>query len=516
MQETIAQVLSYVWGVWRHRWIAISAAWVVALGGWAFVWQLPESYVATARVYVDTTSVLRPLLQGLAIAPEIDQRVRMMSSTLFSRPNLEKLARMTDLDLAVTTPQEKELLIERLREDISLSGQRNNPSLYNISVRDRDRETARRIAQALISVFIDSSLSEKRGDTDDAQSFLDEQIADYERRLVEAESRLARFKQQNVDVLPSKWGADYYTRLEKLREELQSARLELDAASRRRDVIAAQSVSDNASVEQQLAATEEESLVPAPTDASLQELRFRRYALLTRFTEKHPEVQQLNNLIETLEAAQMATKSSRPGQVSEGVRPGSTLYADVQAMLSEAEADVAEQDARVAELQRRERNLAAKVTQIPEVEAKLKALNRDYEVVLAQHEELLERRESARLSQGIEASASDVTFRVVDPPFVPLKPSDPDKLLLNIAVLVVAFGSGIGIALILSMVRPVVVDARSLADVSGMPLLGVATMKRTVAERRQERLSYASFACCVLLLAGAFAGVLVTPRLLPL
>ena len=88
MQEILAQVFSYIWGVWRHRWLALGVAWLVAIAGWAWVWQLPESYVATARVYVDTNSVLRPLLRGLAIEPNIDQRISMMSRTLLSRPNL--------------------------------------------------------------------------------------------------------------------------------------------------------------------------------------------------------------------------------------------------------------------------------------------------------------------------------------------------------------------------------------------------------------------------------------------
>ena len=83
-------------------------AWVVALAGWVYVWQMPESYKATARLYVDSNSVLRPLMRGLAITPNIDQRIAMMSRTLLSRPNLERLARMTDLDLQVTTDAQKE------------------------------------------------------------------------------------------------------------------------------------------------------------------------------------------------------------------------------------------------------------------------------------------------------------------------------------------------------------------------------------------------------------------------
>ncbi|MHA7816400.1 MAG: XrtA system polysaccharide chain length determinant [Pseudohaliea sp.] len=508
MQETIAQILSYVWGVWRHRWLALGVAWVVALGGWAFVWQMPESYVATARVYVDTSSVLRPLLRGLAITPDINQRVRMMSSTLFSRPNLEKLARMTDLDLEATTPAEQEKLIERLRESMSLSGQRGNQSLYNISVRDRDRETARRIAQSLITVFIESSLSEKRGDTNDAESFLDEQIAQYERRLIEAENRLARFKQQNVDVLPGQRGSDYYSRLETLRNALDETRLDLDAARKRRDALAGQLGGGEDGIDRLVA-----SGIMTPIDARLQQLRIKLDSLLSRYTDKHPEVQQITGLIGELEAQREAALQA-PGD-SPG-RLANPLYQDVQTLLSEAEANVAELEVRVAELERREAELAGKVTQIPEVEAQLKALNRDYEVVRAQHQELLERRESARLSQGVEDSASDVTFRVVDPPFVPLEPSEPNKLLLNAGVLVVALGAGAGLALLLSLLRPMVVDARSLADATGLPLLGVVTFNKTAAELRADRLHYAAFATCLLLLVGVFGGVVVAPELLPL
>ncbi len=88
--------------------LALAIAWVIAIGGWIWVWQLPESYVASARVYVDTNSLLGPLLSGLTIQPESEDRIGLLSRTLLSRPNLEKLMRMTDLDLQVTTSNEKE------------------------------------------------------------------------------------------------------------------------------------------------------------------------------------------------------------------------------------------------------------------------------------------------------------------------------------------------------------------------------------------------------------------------
>jgi len=132
MQEVLAQVFTYVWGVWRHRWLVLAVAWLVAIGGWIWVWQMPEAYVASARVYVDTNSILRPLLRGLAIQPNVGQRISMMSRTLLSRPNLEKLMRMTDLDLQVNTEAQKNNMLSDLSEAISLEGSRVNPSLYSI------------------------------------------------------------------------------------------------------------------------------------------------------------------------------------------------------------------------------------------------------------------------------------------------------------------------------------------------------------------------------------------------
>jgi polysaccharide chain length determinant protein (PEP-CTERM system associated) len=507
MQEIIGQALTYVWGIWRHKWLALAIAWIVALGGWAFVWKMPESYVSRATLYVDTNTVLRPLLKGLAITPDINQRVRMMGSTLFSRPNLEKLARMTDLDLRVTTEAEQEKLISGLRDAIALKGERNNESLYHVEVKHPDRDTARRITQALITVFVESSLSEKRDDSSGAQVFLDEQIANYEKRLIEAESRLARFKQQNANVLPSKWGADYYTRLEKIREERRSAELALNEATRRRDALRSQFSASGDS--DNLAAAG----IVTPADERLQQMQLRLDSLLTRYTEKHPEVVRLRALMAEVEDQRLKEYEA----ISEGriaIGGSSPALSDLQTLLTTSEANVAELQVRVEEYKAREQDLLSKVTQIPEIEAQMTQLDRDYSVIKAQHTELLERRESARLSQGVEDNASDVAFRVVDPPFVPLKPSEPNKVALNGMVLLGALAAGAGFALLLSLLNPIVVDARMLAEATGLPLLGVVTQNKDKKTRRRDQLRFAAFAGCALMLVLVFGGLQLAPQII--
>ncbi|EED33964.1 polysaccharide chain length determinant protein [gamma proteobacterium NOR5-3] len=449
-------------------------------------------------------------MRGLAITPDINQRMSMMSRTLLSRPNLEKLARMTDLDLTATNEQQQEQLTNRLKQTISLTGDRRNTSLYDISVKNQDRDVARRIAQALITVFIESSLNDKRDDSSGAQDFLDEQIADYERRLIEAEGRLARFKQQNVDLLPGE-GGDYYSRLEMTREQLREARLLLDEMQNRRDELQRQLSGESSMSFDSLV----NSGLMTPTEARIQQLRLRLDDLLSRYTDKHPEVRQIRGLMEELETQrETELQALRDSGSTAGSMAASPLYQDMRGMLAEAEAGVAELKVRVSEFERRASELTERVNQIPEIEAQLKQLDRDYAVVQNQHEELLERRESARISQDVENNAGDVNFRVIDPPFVPSTPSEPNKLLLNAGVLIVALGAGGALALLLSLLNPIVVDARMLAETTGLPLLGVVTNNKSPEQERSDYLRLGTFAACLLLLLAMFAGVLAAPDLI--
>ena len=100
MQQLLEQLIIHARGTWRYRWYAIALIWVFALAGWTAVFVMPDRYEASARVYVDTDSLLRPLLRGLAVQTNLEQRVRLMTRALLSRPNLEKIAHLAELLLS--------------------------------------------------------------------------------------------------------------------------------------------------------------------------------------------------------------------------------------------------------------------------------------------------------------------------------------------------------------------------------------------------------------------------------
>ena len=217
--------------MWRYRWLALAVAWGIAIAGWFAVYSLPDQYRAEARVYIDTKSVLKPLLQGLAVDTSVMSKVDMMTQALLSRPNLQKVAHETDLDLRAKTAKQRESMLDLLKHKIYIRGDRDN--VYTIAYTDRERSMSLRVVQTLLNNFVEDSLGANRVDTNVAQKFLDEQIHEYETRLTAAEQRLAQFKQANVGTMPGE-GGDYYTRLQAALTKLQQIDSDLKVAEKRR------------------------------------------------------------------------------------------------------------------------------------------------------------------------------------------------------------------------------------------------------------------------------------------
>ena len=482
MQEILTKIAGYLAGTWRFRWYGLGIAWVIAIGGWVWVNQLPERYESRARVHIDTNSLLRPLLRGLAIQPDIRQRVNLVSKTLLSRPNMEKLMRMADLDLAVNTDADKERVLRRLKGGVRFYADRGNSSLYSVAFTHRDRDTAQRIVQSLITIFIENTMGTSRDDGEGAQVFLDEQIADYEGRLADAEERLADFKQRHVGSMPGQAGG-YYKRLALAKNKLKDVQLQLREMENRQQEIQRQLDGE----EPVFGFGGEDFKIASAIDHRISSLEGKLDNLLMKYTERHPEVVQIRALVGDLEAqreSEIEQVMSEPSLYTNlNTNP---VYQQMRSMLSQAEAKVAELNVRAREYKLRVKDMDEAVDNVPLIEAELKKLNRDYSVISKQHSTLLSRRESAHITEEVKQRGSDVKFRVIDPPFSPQKPSEPKVLLLNATVLGGAMGAGVALAFLLSMLKPLVSNQQMLREITGLPVFGSIQLVKSNAEKRQS------------------------------
>ena len=184
MQEAIEQALDYLKGIWLKRRYIIISTWLICPLAWVYVAQLDDVYKSEARVFADTQSILGPLLKGMMVETDSEAQIRLMVRTLLSRPNLERIARMSDLDIQTTGSDSYEALIIRLKRDISVekTGDKNQ-NLFKISFSDKNPAMAKDVVQSVITVFIENTLGENRSDSDTAQRFLISQIKEYENKL---------------------------------------------------------------------------------------------------------------------------------------------------------------------------------------------------------------------------------------------------------------------------------------------------------------------------------------------
>jgi polysaccharide chain length determinant protein (PEP-CTERM system associated) len=500
MEEIVRQVLTILRSMWKFRWPALAAAWVVALVGVAVVMKIPDQYEASARIYVDTQSILKPLMAGLTVQPNVEQQISMLSRTLISRPNIEKLVRMADLDLKADTKLDQEALIAKLTKEIQIRNT-GRDNLYSLVYRDSDQEKSKRVIQSMVSIFVESSLGATRKDTDSAKTFLNEQIKQYEAKLEQAEARIKEFRLRNIE-MQSGDGKDATSRVAEISAQLQQATLELREAENAKAAAKAQLDAEKgqgSSLATQSLLQESAISVATPEiDARIATQKSNLDAMQQRYTDQHPDIvitrrlikeleEQKKNEVAELRKAAMAAPSTAGG-------PGASLAAqELNRMLAASEVQVAALKARVGEFTTRLAAAREALKTAPQLEAEAAQLNRDHEINKKNYQDLVSRRQAAIMSGELEVASGVADFRLIDPPRVTPQPVAPNRLLLLPLALVAALGAGIFVAFAASQLRPVYSDGNELRTKTGLPLLGVVSLVMNDADRRRERLSTLRF-----------------------
>jgi len=472
LQQTLVQVLDYIKGVWIKKRYVIIFSWLICPVGFVYVASLPDVYSSKAQVFVDTRSVLQPLLRGLAIQTNPDQEIQMMAKTLLSRSNVEKIARESDLDITTTTEAEFETLVTNLTKDIQLSST-GRDNIYNISFSNEAPSTAQRVVQETLDLFVEGALGNNRKDTDTAGRFLDEQIAEYESRLTEAEQRLANFKRQYNDILPL--AGTYYSSLQGLNDELEATRLQIRQAQQQAETLKGQ-ISSSKQNDSFGVTNRDEPVLSTRYDERIKSLEEELDRLTLRFTDLHPDVIETKALLESLEESRSKEiEAFLTADGDEQNQPLSELNREIKLEASRLESQIASLRVKESDLQSKIAGLESKVDLIPQIEAESSALNREYGVTKQKYEELLSRRESADLSRRADVSAEELQFRIIEPPLLPKRPSGPNRIIFYTVVLVLGFGSGIAIAFLISQLNPILIRPKQLLNVSDYPIWGTVT-----------------------------------------
>lgn len=484
LQQTLGQLLDYVRGVWLKKRYVIISSWLICPIGFFYVSTLPDVYQSKAVVYVDTRSVMESLLKGLTVEANPTEKIEIMTKTLLSRSNVEQIALKSDLDLTTNSEKSFNSLIDELSKDIKLSGT-SRDNIFSIVYENESPALAQRVVQETLDIMIEGTLGSNRQESDAADRFIEKQIEDYEARLVTAESNLANFKRQYNDLLPI--AGTFYSQLQTLKTTLEEDRLMIaqlkeKLAAVQKKVAKPRTSTDVSSVD--------DITLKTRYDARISALEADLDSLMLRFTEQHPDVIETKALLTQLEKQRSEEiaefYASYEGDDSSAF---TEVNSDIQLEISRLEGELASMKVKEQSTVRKIVELESKIDLIPQVEAELTALNRDYDVTKSKYFELLNRKETADLSRRAEVSSEDLKFRVVEPPTLPTTPTSSKRPLFLAAVLVVGFGAGIFIAFVLSQMSPMLFRYQQLQAALPYPVIGVVTHlnKEEIVKRNRKK-----------------------------
>jgi polysaccharide chain length determinant protein (PEP-CTERM system associated) len=494
IQEALDQILNYVRGVWIKKRYIIVSSWLICPIGWIYVANMPDVYQSSARVFVDTNSLLRPLLRGIALYTNPGDQINLVARTLLSRPNLEKIAREADLDITVKSQAEMDTLIDQLKKDITLNSTKEQ-NIYTISYPSYSAALSQKIVQITLDEFVETSLGTNRQSSDSAEEFLQQQIDEYEQRLLDAEKRLADFKISRMDRAPGS-SSDYYSQYQRELSSLQQTELKLleleSQLKAAQDQLSGEApvfglVSPESGIDDQ-------SNVSTKFDSRIASMESKLDELLIQYTENHPDVRKIYNLLDTLKEERrkqiegMAKVAETTGSYSQfGNINQNPVFQEMKLSVAQYENEIASLKVRAEQYRNKIKELEGIIDLVPQIEAEAQGLNRDYNIINSKYLELLSRKEQAELSRKAGNSADEVQFRVIDPPILPSKPSGPKRIIFYTLVLILGFASGLAVAFLISQIKPVVLSARQLKSTFNIPVFGTVSHINAEAIEKKER-----------------------------
>jgi len=496
LQVLLRKQLTAAWG---YRWAAVLLSWVVCAGGWFGVMRIPDTYESSARLYVDADAVLTPLLRGLTVDTSLSAQVEVLQRTLLSRPNLDKLISKTDLELQTSTPSDRQALVDRLATDIRISPQSRN--LFLISYRNQSPKLAYDVVQATLNAFVEGKAGSNRSDLENAARFLESQLSLYERQLREAERRRAEFRTKYLELLPGDGGV---TGVEATAAAVRGLEGQLQDARARRETLAKELAATPP-----LLVTEADSLAQSRA-TRLVEAERRLQELRLRWTDAHPEVIGQKEIVAALRSGKLGPEpGAQPAPSANGARSRSVpnpVYEQMKVRLVDTDTTIASLERQLSEAVMNRDRVAAMARSAPGLQAESINLNRDYEVLRKNYDELASRRESMRMSAAAENSADKVKMQIIDPPLMPQNPVAPKRMLLLTGVLGVGLGAGLALALLLVQLDQSFHTTDDLRNL-GYPVVGGVSFLSASVPFARRALAIGAFAVAVFIPCLVYGGL---------
>ena len=484
----------------HYRWAAVGIFALISFAVLAVGFVYPYQYRSEVVIFVDDSNIIRPLMEGSAEMTGISDQASSARELLYSRRVLERLLesdRIFNENISQMSTERLEGLYSRLRHNINVNAQ--GDSYFTISYQDTDPRQVYLIAQRLGQLFLEETNRRKRKESRGAYEFIDKQVKSYEQQISNTEQKLKEFLSRNVEGTEQ----EANSRMAQIRSDIDSAELELEEVQ-----------AQERSLEQQL-----ESLasndgsggrsesVAGPLTERINRMEERLDELKLRYEDSYPDVVSLERQIQELRERRANRQLGQVEEVGESGLMFNPVYQEIQKELSQTRTRQESLRTRINALQQRLIAQEDRMEKIQENKAERSELTRDLQVNREIFNDLLKRRERARVSMHLDVEGQGMSFQVHEQARYPLNPSGLQFETFASVGWLLGLMAPFGLLVGILQIDPRVRTTEQMRDALDIPLLGSIPRVRTPYERRREKRGYVVMVICVALVGGAYGAV---------
>jgi polysaccharide chain length determinant protein (PEP-CTERM system associated) len=508
-----------------RKWIVIGVTLLVSAIAFFVSYRMPNIYTSDTLILVDPQKVPETYVKS-TVTGDIRNRLGTLSQQILSATRLQKIIETLNLYPEARKIAAREDIIGRMRSDISVQvvsdfGASQDLQAFRISYSGKEPRLVAQVTNELASLFIEENLKAREQQATGTTEFLENQLRETRKALEAQEAKLGAYKRQHIGEMPEQQAANLQI-LGQLQSQLQLEGDALSRAEQQKSYIESMLGHPPAGVVELddpkplTPSAEKKTNAPAMTTprSPLASDKAKLAALLSHYTDKHPEIRRLKKQIENEETKEpQEAKEAKESQDKEDIKEVAGAEANPAATDTSSPASVATPkksaflpplpvtnpvlqsqlktiDAEIAKHKEERQRLVglvakyqAKLEAIPVREQEIAELVRDYEISKAHYSQLLDKQLSAETATQLEIRQKGEKFTILDPGQVPERPARPNRKVINAGGSLAGFVLGLLCALLTEFLGMSITGHEQITAVTGFPVLEVIPVIRTQIDR---------------------------------
>jgi uncharacterized protein involved in exopolysaccharide biosynthesis len=502
-----------------------------------FLW--PNTYRSTATVLIEDPEI-PPGLVPSTVTTFAERQIQEINQRVMTRTNLAQIIEKFNLYADERKYLPTLLLVEDVEQDVYLDViaaelpdpqtgvARNSTIAFQVGFYHTDPNTARQVANELVSLYLAENVRARTEQTAETSQFMQGEVDRLDAEVRELESQVAKLKQENEGALPEQaaFNLQFLQRtdqdlmqVERDLRSVEESKIVLDAQLAQLEPMAPMVMPDGKGVapptdqlralESQLALLEARyspdhpdvvrtrrdidalraevgDVDPKDLDAQIAEARSKLAMAREKYSEDHPEVLQGQRAVDALEKRQ-AELAARPGRAVSKQEPNNPAYVQVRAQRLTLDTQQQALLAQRTQLRAKVADYERRMNQSSDVERQISALQRRLMTASANYQAARDRLFAAKMGQAMETQSKGERFSLVEPPDLPLLPASPNRPVLLAMLLLLTLATAFGWPQVAESMDSSINSARAVERVQGSPPLAEIPLIQTATDRTHKR-----------------------------